>query len=72
MKDVMIDIQKVLDIYKLRDKYGDERIAFLHFRYFKELCDYILENNIENENVLSKDVKERLLDYYTTFVKKHS
>ena len=58
-------------ISELKVKYGHEPIAFLHFRQFSEMCDYILKNDIENEDFLSKDVKERLVSYFFDFIEKH-
>ena len=55
-------------ISELKKKYGQERIAFWHFRQFEEICDYILRNDI---NDLSIDAKERLTTFFSAFIEKH-
>lgn len=59
-------------VNELKEKYGQEPIAFWHMRRFDTLCDYIQTTVIQNENVLSNDAKERLIDFFITFVKNHS
>jgi len=58
-------------ISELKEKYGHEPIAFWHFRQFEEMCDYILKNDIDNESILSKDAKERLINYFSAFIEEH-
>ena len=75
-----IDLQAQLNILpgidsarinEMKEKYGLEHIEFWHFRHFAEMCDYILENDINNENFLSKDAKDRLVNYFSDFSEKH-
>ena len=78
--ETTIDLQEHLNVLpgidyvrikELKEKYGHERIAFWNFRQFAEMCDYILEHDIKNENFLSKDTNERLINYFSTFTENH-
>ena len=64
-------VLNTLYITELKERYGHERIVFWHFRHFWEMCDYILENDIRNENFLSKDAKHNLINFISTFIKNH-
>ena len=63
-----VNIHNTQCISELKEKYGHEPIAFWHFRQFAEICDYLLQNDI---NELSIDAKERLTSFFSTFIEKN-
>lgn len=80
--DNFIDIETALSgrgiiydkqyIKELRAKYGRESFVLWQFRRFDEVCNYILENDIEDDRLLSKDAKATLIDRFSAFSKNYS
>lgn len=58
-------------INEQREKYGHEFISFWHFRRFDEMCDYIQEKVLQDENFLSEDAKKRIIGFFMTFINNH-